>query len=100
MVVYEVNLSIKPAAFEAYYQWLTPHVKEMLNYPGFRRAYIQRDRESSNKLTVYYQLDSYADLENYLNHHAQAMRDEGMKKFAGQFEAQRRIFDVTDAFSQ
>lgn len=93
MIIYEVNLHIKPETFDAYYAWLQPHVQQMLNFDGFIHAEILHDQSHPHKLTVVYHIESQKQLDSYLQHHAQKMRDEGMKQFTGQFSASRRIFE-------
>lgn len=100
MVIYEVNLVIKNEIFDDYYHWLIEHIEVMLQYPGFKEARIQRlvDHQAENHhLTICYSLASQADLDNYLTHHAPAMREDGIRRFGNQFSATRRVFEVIKA---
>ncbi|MBV9575303.1 MAG: DUF4286 family protein [Gammaproteobacteria bacterium] len=101
MVIYEVNLTVKNEIFSDYYPWLIEHIKIMLQFQGFRKAQISKEKYDENinnetKLTVHYSLDTEADLEHYLNHHAKNMRAESISKFGDKFSASRRVLLQTD----
>lgn len=98
MIIYEVNLTIDEHVFDRYYQWLLPHVEAMLKFDGFETATVQRNEAAPHQLTVYYRIKTRDNLENYLQHHAHTMRDDGLKKFPNQFSANRRIFEVINEF--
>lgn len=102
MVIYEVNLSINKDSFDSYLSWLTPHVKEMLNFKGFKKArYLNEtkyDDHQTKNLTVQYEVDTMDDLEDYLTNHSSRMRDEGIKRFKDKFSASRRFFFIGDEF--
>lgn len=104
MWIYEVNLKILTTIFDEYMAWLTPHVEEMLTFQGFQSArYLSEDPatdEDFTQLTVAYEVASLTDLEHYFAHHAQAMREDGMKRFPNQFSATRRIMEVKRDFRE
>ena len=100
MVIYEVNLKIDSDIFNAYYTWLVPHVKNMLHHQGFNTAMIQKDESDKNALTITYRIDTRDHLEDYLQHHSQTMRNDGVKRFPGKFTATRRIFTVLDSYGR
>lgn len=96
MVIYEVNLTISNEIFNDFYNWLIKHIELMLQFQGFRKATISKEKldeanVKTTKLTVHYILDSEQDLDNYLKTHAPAMREEGRKIFGDKFSAFRRI---------
>ena len=41
--------------------------------------------------SIHYRLKNRESLENYFREHAQRMRQEGLRRFAGKFSAHRRI---------
>lgn len=98
MIIYEVNLTINNEIFEEYYHWLVEHIGLMLEFRGFHKAEIakekiaEKDIPDKTKLTVRYTLESEEVLNDYLTNHAPAMRDDGIKKFGDKFNACRRIF--------
>lgn len=97
MVIYEVNLTINNEIFNEYYNWLIEHIEIMLQFQGFRKAEISKEKlaetdAKTTKLTVHYTLETEQDLDDYLKTHASAMREDGIKKFGDKFSAFRRIF--------
>lgn len=97
-VIYEVNLEIEPEVADEFKIWLHSHISEMLALPGFvsaRGFKRQPDEEGCAGipllLTVHYTLESREALEKYFKEHAPRMREDGMKRFGGNFKASRRI---------
>jgi len=102
MIVYEVNLSIDTAIFQAYKDWLEAHIDEMLRFPGFIRATLLHPAlddklpatSAQQQLSVQYTLENAEDLQSYLRDHAPKMRGDGIARFGNRFTATRRIFEV------
>ncbi len=98
MIIYEVNLSVQPDIFAEYHQWLMSHVEDMLQFTGFKKAEIAREKETENKdsdllhLTVRYFIEHEQHLQDYLTHHAASMRKAAVEKFGDKFKAIRRVF--------
>jgi Domain of unknown function (DUF4286) len=95
MVIYEVNISANNDIFQDYYEWLLPHIRQILSLQGFLNCEVglveNQSEDNKNHLRISYTLDSYADLQHYLTHHAPQLRAEGVEKFGDQFSATRRI---------
>ena len=99
MVIYEVNLEVEASAAEAFASWLAPHIEEMLALDTFtgaqwfdRRARDEGGDDDGNvRWTVHYTAACRADLDRYLSEHAPRMRGDGLERFAGKFNASRRI---------
>lgn len=92
-VIYEVSLDIDDDVCIEFFDWLTVHVDEMLELPGFLNAKLMKVLDSGTKemIVVAYELKSHADLQNYFDIYAANMRGDGVKKFAGKFSATRRV---------
>ena len=93
-VVYEVNISVDLAIFDAYQLWLKNHIAEILALPGFVGATLYRLAPSSAdrlELCVHYQLSDEDSLQRYLQEHAPRLRADGLARFGTQFQATRRI---------
>ncbi|TNF65797.1 MAG: DUF4286 family protein [Gammaproteobacteria bacterium] len=103
MVIYEINLSVHQSIYDTYLTWLKPHVADMLNFDGFRRAQINEEIQTNSSemclITVRYAIDSWPYLEDYLENHAQSMRDQAVDLFGNKFSATRRIFTILDTIS-
>ncbi|HET9679741.1 MAG TPA: DUF4286 family protein [Gammaproteobacteria bacterium] len=95
-LIYEVNLSVKPAIVDEFDVWLRGHVSDMLALPGFTSAEIFSADESADahKRVVQYRLRDRQALEQYLADHAPRMREDGIKRFGDDFSAQRRILEA------
>ena len=96
MVVYEVNLGIERAIETDYRGWLHAHVAAILALPGFIDAEVfdvidPMQAAERFALCVQYRLDGEDALATYLREHAPRMREDGLQRFCGRFEATRRI---------
>ncbi|WED43663.1 DUF4286 family protein [Legionella cardiaca] len=103
MVIYEVNLEVKEAIFNEYFAWLKPHIKELLTLEGFIKADLLFDNEQASegvrKIVVTYYLKDYAAYHHYINTHALKMREDAIKRFAGQSSAHRRVLELEGSYS-
>lgn len=99
-VIYEVNLSVDVDVIERFDEWLQLHTKEMLAIPGFISAATSVpdvDDESQKHRCVQYRLSDKAALDDYLNHHAERMRNKADLAFEGKFTAKRRVLSIAEA---
>lgn len=102
MVIYEVNLDINNEIFDQFKTWLIPHVNEIVQLKGFIEARIlleNNNADKNKKITCCYLIDSHENLNNYLSHHAPAMRQDGIHKFGDKFSATRRVFEVIETIA-
>lgn len=93
MIIYEVNIKANNSIMEEYGLWLKEHIKEILEIPGFKNAYVFRD---GDKYCIQYWLFTMEDLDNYLENYAEDMRDKGVERFNDQFSASRRIMELQE----
>ncbi len=107
MLIYEVNATVNADAANTYAAWLGEHIHEMLEFDGFRSAALYDLDESAERgpghrrrLTVHYHVESRAHLDAYFDQHAERMRQEGLDRFEGKFEADRRILEQRRVFSK
>jgi hypothetical protein len=92
--IYEVTLSVDREIIDELDVWLTNHVEEMLQIPGFVRASVfaaEDDDQGRPQRVTHYYLESDADLEHYLAGPAEIMRQSADEHFAGRFTASRRV---------
>ena len=102
-MIYEVNLAVDRDAAGAYAAWLGPHIQEVLEIDGFESAEWWEvapppgaapeasGGEGRVRWCVHYRVHSRAALQAYLDRHAARLRGNGLARFAGRFEASRRI---------
>lgn len=96
MIVYEVNLFVDAAIADDYRAWLATHVRQMLRVPGFVDAEVcdvvdPAPAENEVAMSVRYRVHGMAALQDYFDHRAAAMREEGQRMFGGRFRAERRV---------
>lgn len=99
MIIYEVNLTVNNSVAEQYEKWLIDHIREMLRFEGFISAeWYEVEGSESNKSvwSIQYRIKNRESLEHYFQQHAQRMRQEGLRRFAGKFSAHRRILIQKD----
>ena len=98
MILYEVNLKVHEEILSDYDKWLSAHIKEILKIDGFQKASWWKEveaKEGKIAYTIHYFLKDQAALNHYLEHYAPQLRQEGIAKFGGKFEATRRVFELT-----
>jgi len=107
MIIYEVNLTVEQSVAKEFAAWLPPHIETILKFDGFISAsWFERRHQDEGKAdnssevlwTVQYRLKDRASLENYLEKHAPAMREDGKRRFGGRFSAQRRVLTQLQEF--
>lgn len=94
-LVYEVRLSVEPRLAGDFDRWLNDHVREMIALPGFYDARVIRAEpapDGSIRRLVRYRLRDRAALDHYLEHHAEAMRRDGLDRFGKAFSAARDVY--------
>jgi hypothetical protein len=101
-VIYEVTLEVDPTIVEQFDRWLTTHMQDMLQFPGFREARLlpvseQAPLATSGWLTrvAQYTVASQADLDAYFRDHASRMRAEGIERFGDRFRASRMVLPAS-----
>ena len=104
--IYEVNLEVNEKIAEQFSQWLIPHIEEMLSFDGFQSAqWLIRNREDEGieknvvLWTIQYKLDERSSYTKYINSHALRMRQEGLERFGGSFQASRRLLKSHSSFT-
>ena len=92
-VIYEVNLILEEKIENDFLKWLEVHIQQMLEIDGFISAKMFKDSEQALNYIVHYEVQSLQHLNQYFNHQAKEMREDGLKRFPGQFQANRRILN-------
>jgi len=103
MVVYEVQIQVKPEVAARYEVWLEDHILQILSVPGFLKAHwlnLVDPQSEEPTLVVQYYVRSQDELNRYLTQHAPAFRADGEKLFGGQFTAQRRVLQLKKTFGR
>ena len=97
-LIYEVNLEVNQNIAELFSDWLIAHIQEMLQFDGFSSAqwYSRQNLDEDNHnpvqlWTIHYQLSNRESYDRYIDNHAEEMRADGLERFGGQFQANRRL---------
>ena len=101
MPIYEVNLFVDNDIAEEMAVWLRTHLREMLDFNGFVESkWYQLDpADDKQRWVCHYHVEKMQQLQDYLDHHAAAMREDGLKRFGGGFKANRRVLYEREVFS-
>ncbi|AVP95861.1 DUF4286 domain-containing protein [Ahniella affigens] len=93
MIVYEVRVVIEPEIEPAYRAWLTPHIQEIINLPGFTGAdlYTEADPSGNPCFVMHYHAQNQESLDRYFAEHAPRLRADGIAHFGNRFSATRRV---------
>lgn len=101
MTIYEVTITVQPDAAEEYASWLREHIQQIVQLPMVIRAtwsVVEQEEADGVQHCVHYFLENRAALEEYFQHHAPAMREEGIRLFGGKFTAVRRVMNIREHF--
>ncbi|KJD33866.1 hypothetical protein PK35_03725 [Tamlana nanhaiensis] len=104
MYIYNVTSNIDESIHDEWLTWMKQeHIPQVLATGKFTKATLTRVlvEEDMGGVTysVQYRANSKADLEAYYNTHAEALRNEGLKKFADKMLAFRTELEIIDEYS-
>ena len=97
--IVEVTWSVDRDIVDTFDAWLAQHIEELLHSPEIATAEVyepEDDEQGRAHRVTHYFFVCDADLEQYLASQAEAGADSASNRFAGQFEATRRILRHTD----
>jgi len=103
-IIYNVTLNIDPSIHEEWLSWMkSEHIPKVLGTGKFVKAtfsevLVEEDTESKT-YSVQYLSPSRESLDAYYRENAQALRSEGLKKFADKMLAFRTELEVIDEFT-
>jgi hypothetical protein len=105
-IIYEVSIKLdNPVSTGEFMSWLRHgHIQQVLSHKGFLAAELYRCRESSaqgengNEVVVRYTVSSPEDLDDYIQNHAQRLRQDAVDKFGDRMVAHRRIMGLNGTF--
>ncbi len=103
MLIYEVNIQVDGEAAEEMAVWMKTHIREMLEFDGFEGAtwyFLDPDEAQRQRWSIHYQVENSKQLNEYFEHHAGRMRQEGLDRFGGRFSADRRMLYEREQFKR
>lgn len=93
MVIYEVAIRVEEKNYEPFVSWLTEeHIGEVLKHQGFVKAEVLLEPKGHKSLRVLYYVHTEDDLENYLNHHAMAVRAKTANRWPEGIHTERSVW--------
>ncbi len=103
MIIYNVTVNIDESIHEEWLEWIKHHIPQVLATGKFVDARLTKVlvEEEMGGLTyaVQYRAKSKQDLEDYYQHHADALKKEGLQKFADKMLAFRTELEIIDEYS-
>lgn len=101
MFIYNVTIKVERSIHDAWLQWLKEeHVPELINTGCFTHAVIlhllEADDEEGVTYAVQYHAESKALYNQYIQKHAEEMRNKGFAKWGNQFIVYRTLMQVVN----
>jgi hypothetical protein len=104
MIIYNVTVNIDDSVHDDWLQWMkTEHIPQVLATGKFKEAKLTKVLVEEEKGGVTYSTQfrafSREALDDYYKHHADALRTEGLKRFADKMLAFRTELEIIDEFT-
>ncbi|GAA3778624.1 DUF4286 family protein [Corallibacter vietnamensis] len=103
MIIYNVTANIDDSIHNEWLNWIKNHIPLVLATGHFSEAKLTRVlvEEEMGGLTysIQYRAKSREDLDAYYKNHADALRQDGLKRFADKMLAFRTELEIVDEFS-
>ncbi len=100
MILYNVTVILDEEIQQEYLEWLKQkHVPEVMKLSGFASSRILKVLDSPNEGVTYciqYVADSREQYDNYLQHHAPALRNSFPETFTNKFVVYRSLMEYVN----
>ena len=99
MVIYNVTLKVELEVANAWVEWMkNVHMPDLLSTGLFVDCQLckllEQEEEDGITYSAQYKCKSINEYNNYIENHAEAMRDKAFKLFGGKFIAFRSVMEV------
>ncbi len=99
MIVYNVTVKVEPASAQEWIDWMKgEHIPELMATGLFvdcRLCHLlEQDETDGITYSAQYVCKDREAYQNYIDNHASAMREKGLKRFAGKFVAFRSLMKI------
>lgn len=103
MIIYNVTINIEENIHDEWLNWIKEHIPQVLATGKFTdakltRVLVEQDIEGFT-YSIQYRAKSREDLEAYYKHHADRLRQDGLKRFADKMLAFRTELEIIDEYS-
>ncbi len=99
MIIYNVTLKVQTDAVDAWVKWMKEeHMPDVLSLGIFTESrlchLLEQEEDDGVTFAAQYFCNTYADYQSYIDNHSNAMREKGLKAFAGKFVAFRTVMEI------
>jgi hypothetical protein len=99
MIIYNVTIKVNSDTADAWVSWMkTEHMTDLLDTGLFVDCrlcrLLEQDEGEGITFIAQYFCNSMTEYNNYIDHHAEGMRNKGFKLFGGKFVAFRTVMEV------
>jgi hypothetical protein len=99
MIIYNVTVKIDAEAADEWVKWMKEeHMPELMKTGLFTDSrlcrLLEQDETEGRTYTAQYFCNTIEDYNNYIDNHAQHMRDKGFARFGNRFMAFRTVMEV------
>ena len=103
MIIYNVTVNVDESVHEEWLKWMKEHIPQVLATGRFKEAKLTRvlveEELGGVTYSIQYRAHSREDLDYYYNNHAEALRKEGLERFADKMVAFRTELEVIDEYT-
>lgn len=103
MIIYNVTINVDESIHEEWLEWIKEHIPQVLSTGRFKEAKLTRvlveEEMGGITYSVQYRALSREDLDYYYEHHADALRQDGLTRFADKILAFRTELEVIDEYN-
>ncbi|ARV09905.1 hypothetical protein BTO05_09740 [Winogradskyella sp. PC-19] len=103
MIIYNVTVNIEDSAHDEWLIWIKAHIPKVLATGKFDGATFSRvlveEEMGGQTYSIQYRSYSREALDRYYQEDADALRQEGLKKFADKMLAFRTELEVVDTYA-
>jgi len=103
MIIYNVTINIDDSIHNEWLIWIKEHIPQVLATGKFTEAKLTKvlveEEMGGTTYSVQYRAKSREDLDDYYQHDAERLRQDGLKRFADKMLAFRTELEVVDEYS-
>lgn len=102
MIIYNVTINVEDSIHDEWLAWMTAHIPQVLATGKFIDAKLTKvlvDEQEGTTYSVQYKAHSREALDSYYAEDAQALRQDGLQRFADKMLAFRTELEVIDEYS-
>jgi len=102
MIIYNVTINVEDSIHDEWLAWMKEHIPQVLATGKFIDAKLTKvlvDEQEGTTYSVQYKAPSREVLDSYYAENAQALRQDGLQRFADKMLAFRTELEVIDEYS-